>query len=257
VVAQINAARAELKLPALAYDSLLERVGDAHCAIIVEEGGGGHFSRAGVPPYLRYLLAGGHGFHRENVSSYSTTGSVTGVELGGILRRSVEEMLAEVPPDDGHRRSLLEPWVTHIGVGLAVRGGDVRMTHELATEVAESWTPPSLFAMPGSPVELSGRLSRPWRPEAVEVLWEELPRPLTDARLRAIRSYGYPQRRDIAFARSPSPPAGTVVFTVGRFGTFSRAVGQPASTMASRSCCSSSATRTTASWSRLPPLLPW
>jgi uncharacterized protein YkwD len=119
VVTQINAARAELGLPPLAYDSTLERVGDAHCGILVEEGGDAHFSRSGVPPYLRYLLAGGNGFHRENVGSYSTTGRVADSALAQILYRSVAEMLAEVPPNDGHRRSLLDPWVTHLGVGLA------------------------------------------------------------------------------------------------------------------------------------------
>jgi hypothetical protein len=62
-VAQISAARAELELPAFAYDSLLARVGEAHCAIIIGEGGEGHFSRAGVPSQLRHRLVGGTGFH--------------------------------------------------------------------------------------------------------------------------------------------------------------------------------------------------
>lgn len=219
-MAQINASRAQLGLPPLAYGSLLERVGDKHCEIIIEEGGDGHFSRSGVPPYLRYLLAGGRGFHRENVSAYSTTGTVTEAELGGILRRSVEEMLAEVSPDDGHRRSLLDPWVTHIGVGLAVRGGEVRMTHELATEVAESWEPPPPVAEPGMPAELSGKLAGPWRAEAVEVLWEELPRPVPDARLRAIRAYGYPKRRAVAYANRPDAPGTAPTLDVDRFGAF-------------------------------------
>ncbi|HLE60169.1 MAG TPA: CAP domain-containing protein, partial [Thermoanaerobaculaceae bacterium] len=195
VVAQINSARAELGFPPLAYDSTLERVGDMHCRILIEERGDGHFSRSGVPPYLRYLLAGGNGFHRENVGSYSTMGRVADSALARILLISVEDMLAEVPPNDGHRRSLLDPWVTHVGVGLAVRGGEVRMTHELATEVTQSWAPPPAAAAPGTALALSGRLARPWQPEVVEVLWEELPRPLSDAQLHAIRAYGYPERR--------------------------------------------------------------
>jgi uncharacterized protein YkwD len=175
VVAQINAARAAADLGPLAYDSLLERVGDAYCRILIEEGGNGHFSRGGVPPYLRYLLAGGNGYHQENVGSYSTTGKVADSELARILSASVEDMLAEVPPNDGHRRALLDPWVTHVGVGLAVRGGEVRVTHELATKVTQSWTPPPAVAAAGTAVSLSGRLARPWQPEAVEVLWEAVP----------------------------------------------------------------------------------
>jgi uncharacterized protein YkwD len=220
VVAQINGARAELSLPPLAYDSTLERVGDLHCRILIDEGGDGHFSRGGVPPYLRYLLAGGSGFHGENVGSYWTTGTVADSALARILSTSVEDMLAEVPPNDGHRRSLLDPWVTNVGVGLAVRGGEVRMTHELATEVTQSWAPPPSAAAPGTLMSLSGRLAKPWQPEAVEVLWEELPRPLSDAQLRAIRAYGYPERRSMFHANRSSTPNSTPAFTVDGFGSF-------------------------------------
>jgi uncharacterized protein YkwD len=220
VVAQINAARAEVGLGPLVYDSLLERIGDAHCRILIEEGGDGHFSRSGVPPYLRYLLAGGSGFHQENVGSYSATGKVADSALARILSASVEDMLAEVPPNDGHRRALLDPRVTHVGVGLAVRGGEVRVTHELATEVTESWAPPPTLAAPGTAVTLSGRFAKPWRPEAVEVLWEKLPRPLADVQLRAIRAYGYPQRRATFQANQTAGPESAAAFTVDRLGGF-------------------------------------
>jgi uncharacterized protein YkwD len=225
VVAQINAARAELGLDPLAYDWTLERVGDAHCMVLLEEGGDGHFSRSGVAPYLRYLLAGGRGFHRENIASYSSTAPVDGAQLGKVLCRSVSEMLDEVPPQDGHRRSLLDPWVTHIGVGLATQGGEVRMAHELATEVTEGWSGPPAVAMPRTAVALEGRLARPWRPAALEVLWEELPHPLTDGEARAIRSYGYPPRRAMFNANQPTDEPGAqarlALFTADRFGSFS------------------------------------
>jgi uncharacterized protein YkwD len=204
VVEQINSARAELGLAALRYDSLLERVGDAHCRILIEEGGDGHFSHNGVPPYLRWLLAGGSGFHRENVGTYSTTGTVIDDTLPSILARIVASMLAEVPPSDGHRRSLLDPWVTNIGIGLAVGDGDVRMTHELAVEVTERWVPPPVVAGPGTVVGLSGRLAKPWQPVAVKVLWEALPHPLTDVEARAIRSYSYPPSRAVYLANRPA-----------------------------------------------------
>jgi hypothetical protein len=233
VVEQINSARAELGFAALRYDSRLERVGNAHCRILIEEDGDGHFSHNGVPPYLRWLLAGGHGFHRENVGTYSTTGMVTDATLPSILARSVASMLAEVPPSDGHRRSLLNPWVTDIGVGLAVGDGEVRMTHELAVEVTESWVPPPVVAGPGTPLGLSGRLAKPWQPVAVQVLWETLPHPLTDAEVRAIRSYSYPPARAVYLANRPagsgigavdaSPARGPIVapFGVDKRGAFS------------------------------------
>ncbi len=229
VVAQINTARAAARVPPLAYDPLLERVGDAHCAILIAEGGDGHFSRSGVPPYLRALLAGGNGFHRQNAAMFSSSAPVAPGEVAAVLARIVDSMLAETPPDDGHRRALLDPDVTHIGVGLAVRGGEVRMTHELATEAAVAWTPPPVAVRPRTGLVLAGRLAPPWRPVVAEVLWEALPRPIPDAELRAIRAYRYPPRR-IAFQANkplwPGPsqpgdaPSGETPFTVDRFGNF-------------------------------------
>jgi uncharacterized protein YkwD len=225
VVAQINAARTELGLDPLAYDRTLERVGNAHCIVLLEEGGDGHFSRSGVAPYLRYLLAGGRGFHRENIASYSSTAPVDGSKLGKALHRSVSQMLDEVPPQDGHRRSLLDPWVTHIGVGLAMQGGEVRMAHELATEVTERWSGPPAVVMPRTAVALEGRLARPWRPVALEVLWEKLPHALTYSEARAIRSYGYPPRRAMFNANQPADGSGAQAslapFSADRLGGFS------------------------------------
>ena len=225
VVIQVNAARAELGLDPLAYDTTLERVGDAHCATLLEEGGDGHFSLSGVAPYLRYLLVGGSGFHRENIGSYSSTARVDAGQLEHVLRRSINHMLDEVPPQDGHRRTLLDPWVTHIGVGLAVQGGEVRMAHELATEVTERWLGPPAVAMPRAAVALEGRLVRPWRPAAVEVLWDKLPHALTDSEARAIRSYGYPPRRAMFNANQPEGESGSqpriAPFTADGSGGFS------------------------------------
>ena len=36
-------------------------------------------------------------------------------------------MLAEKPPNDGHRRTILDPAATHVGVGYAIVGGSFRM----------------------------------------------------------------------------------------------------------------------------------
>jgi len=211
VVAQINAARAAAGLAPLAYDARLELVGDAHCEALIAEGGDGHFAGDGVPPYLRWLLAGGHGFHMENVGSYSSTGAIPDAAIAGILARSVAGMLEEKPPDDGHRRALLDPWITHIGVGLVRAYGELRATHELASEVTAQWTGAPVVTAPRTGARIAGRLQDGWEPEAAEVLWQGLPRPLTPAQLHAARSYSYPPRRAMFYANRPAggtAPAG-------------------------------------------------
>jgi hypothetical protein len=217
-VARIARARAEAGVAPLAYDAVLERVGNLHCRTLVDERAAGHFSLSGVPPYLRYALAGGVGFHRENVASFSTTAPVAEPDLPAILFRSVEDMLAERPPNDGHRKALLDPWASHLGVGVGWVGGEVRMTHELATIAADRWEAPALLAAPGTPLALSGHLAWPWQLAAVEVQWEPPPTPRSRADLQATAGYSYPPQR--SFTQVAGRSGDESRLRVDRLGTF-------------------------------------
>ena len=44
-------------------------------------------------------------------------------------------MMAEKPPDDGHRQAILDPLWTHVGIGVALEGGEFRMTEEFTRHV--------------------------------------------------------------------------------------------------------------------------
>lgn len=190
----INAARADAGLGPVAWDATLERVGDAFCAALLAEAGLGHVAADGVPPYLRALLAGETGFHRENVASYDSTAGVDLEEVEGIALVMLASMLAETAPDDGHRRTILEPTATHLGVGVAVRGGAVRVAHEMSSRSTVVWRPPPVVVRPFDAVRLGGRLVRPWRPTGVEVLWEPLPAPRAPG-APPVRTYAYPPVR--------------------------------------------------------------
>lgn len=191
VLATVNQARGEQGLAPLAPDPLLERVGDAFCRKLLVEDGSGHFAADGVAPYLRYLLAGGTGFHRENVGSYQTTGTLANEEVPALAVELTRAMLDEQPPADGHRRTLLDPSATHLGVGLAVSPRRLVLTHEVATELAELSPVPRL-CQPKASLALTGRLQAPWQPAAVEVLWEPLP---GQGPVPVGASYSYPPRR--------------------------------------------------------------
>ena len=47
-------------------------------------------------------------------------------------------MMDERPPDDGHRQTILNPLLTHVGIGLAQVGGEFRITEEFS-RVAFEW----------------------------------------------------------------------------------------------------------------------
>lgn len=224
VVAHINGARLAHGVPPFTSDEFLTRVGDRHCWDLIEDGVHGHFSRRGTPPYLRYLLAGGTGYHRQNAASLLASSPVSPAQVMAWTRESVERMLAEQPPNDGHRATLLDPTATHIGVGLAVRGGSVAMTHEVAVHLVEQVQLPSPITQPRTPQRWEGSLPSPWRPRAVEVLWQALPTPLTTEQATAISSYSYPPRQAISFLAPPG--AGSPrISAQGAGGALTRAAG--------------------------------
>jgi uncharacterized protein YkwD len=190
----VNAARRDAGLAPVAWDAVLERSGDAFCERLAAEGGIGHVAADGVPPYLRYVLAGGDGFHRQNVGSLDSTGGVDPAAVDAIALELLARMLAEQPPDTGHRETILDPLATHLGVGVAVGDGAVRVSHEFAARRVLDWRPPPATALPLSVVSLGGAVTPPLEIAAVEVLWQPLPeaRPADAA---PVRVYGYPPSR--------------------------------------------------------------
>ncbi len=199
VLARINAARTAHGVAPLAHHELLARLGDRHGHDLIGDGVLGHYSSSGTPPYLRYLLAGGTGYHRQNVAALVSSASLAEPDILEALLASVDRMLAEQPPDDGHRATLLDPTSTHIGIGIAAQGGWLVSTHEVAAHLVQNVSLPPVVAAPRTAVRYSAEFPPPWRAQAVELLWEALPAPLTAAQANAISSYSYPARRDIAF----------------------------------------------------------
>lgn len=204
---RINHARGELGLAPLERDARLELVGDAAAATLLEEGLVGHVARDGALPFVRWALAGGSGFHRENAASLETTSSLAGGRLGDALVGLTDGMLAEQPPHDGHRRALLDPTATHLGVGVAELDGRVRMNHQLATLVVTHWEPPPVAAAVGSWVRLQGRLPPTWRAVGLQIGRQELPTYSALPEVPVVLEFGYPPQ----VAMLPARAAGSEV----------------------------------------------
>ena len=191
---RINADRAIAGVSPLEYDLLAAHVGDAFCAEAAAGNFTGHWDLAGRPPYLRWALAGGVDFHGQNVGSISWTGwDVPGEEVGRLLLECHDRMMAERPPDDGHRRAILDPNWTHVGIGVAWAGGEFRMTEEFVRRVAE-WV-----ELPAGPLAAEGaatvRMKLPdgWTVGLLEVAFEPPHAPLTRTEIERRRSYGLPK----------------------------------------------------------------
>jgi len=193
LLARLNGDRRRHGLPPLAYDLVGAKAGDAFCQDAATRAFSGHWDLEGRPPYLRWAMAGGVDYHGENASSLSRIGSpVAPSEIEGLLLAAHARMMAETPPDDGHRRAILDPAWTHVGFGVGWVGGEFRMTEEFSRRVVD-WVD-----LPAGPVRAGGsapfglKLPQGWKPAAIDVCFESAPSPLSRAEIARRSSYAFP-----------------------------------------------------------------
>lgn len=202
----INEERRAHGAPPLAYDLLGAKVGDEFCEDAARNRTSGHWDLAGRAPYLRWTLAGGFDHHAQNFAAESRSGFDFTEPAAELLKKMHAAFMEETPPNDGHRRTVLDPLWTHVGIGYAVVGREMRMTEEYSRRVLE-WV-----ELPGGPVKagkgalVAIKLPGGWRVGAVEVAWEGFPKPMSRAEIAARGSYGLPPAwRTLR----PYPPVGT------------------------------------------------
>jgi hypothetical protein len=97
----------------------------------------------------------------------------------------------EKPPDDGHRRTILDPEATHVGVGWAMTGGRFQLAEEFLVRGLE-WLTIRAEASPAI-VRFTGAARSPLRLVFVTIAREPLPVPLTKAQASSRTSYSYPR----------------------------------------------------------------
>jgi uncharacterized protein YkwD len=174
------------------YDPRAALVGDLFCLDGALSGAWGHWDLQGRAPYVRWGLSGGVDFHAENAAAWSASSGRLDTPLTEILLSSHESMMAETPPDDGHRRTILDPQWTHVGIGVGAVGGQFRMTQEF-TRVGFEWVEvPAEPVRAGARVAFAGKPLAGWDLALVEVRFEQPPRQLTHSEVMRRGSYGYP-----------------------------------------------------------------
>ena len=192
LLARINRDRAAAGARPLEYEPRAALAGDAFCLEAALGGSRGHWDVRGRAPYLRWGLAGGVDYHAENVAAFSSSNGRIDRPVRELMLEAHEAMMAERPPQDGHRRTILDPLFTHVGIGLAAVGGELRLSQEF-TRVAFEW-----IELPAGPLRkgewarFAGRTRRDWEVGLVEIRFEAPPRPLSLAELRRRGSYGLP-----------------------------------------------------------------
>jgi uncharacterized protein YkwD len=189
---RINRDRSRNGVPPVQYEPRAALVGDRYCLDSAAAGFIGHFDLQGRAPYVRWGLAGGVDFHAQNAASVSITSGPFPRPVRDLLLESHDSMMGEVPPADGHRRTILDPSFTHVGIGVAEAGRELRMTEEF-TRVAFEWIEtPAGPLRAGQKAVFEGKPLKGWRVGLVEIRFEPPPRPLTVLEIRQRPAYSYP-----------------------------------------------------------------
>jgi uncharacterized protein YkwD len=123
VLAHINATRKDENLPALTLDANLSKAAAIHNQLCVDADELSH----------KFDGEEGIGARFKNVS-WRSAGENIGFNFGGsgdaglveAANKSADGMLAEVPPNDGHRKNLLSSGFTKIGLSV-IRSGNGRI----------------------------------------------------------------------------------------------------------------------------------
>ena len=221
---EINRGRMEGGLRPVDFSPELSEAADEHCREMLQEGYVSHWDRAGRKPYLRYARAGVVGNTAENITSLHETDFPDDLEILWVSMFSGHQrFMAELPPEDGHRRGVLDPRNTHVGIGVASDSGGMRMIEVYEARYADLDRLPEGATL-RDVLTVRGRLlRRDLELVALTVFYEPLPRSRSIVELNHTRSYGLPnekrnERVQLIGARYTDGSRGSV--EIGPDGTF-------------------------------------
>ena len=200
----INNDRQGHGLAPVTLDLEASAIADAYCRNQIANGTTGHFTTDGYAPYMRYSFAGGNDGVSENAAAWSANYRFTDRAVYQMSRRSEDAMMNERAPHDGHRRTILDPYATHVGIGLAWDKGEFRMTQEFIRRYVTWSRPLPRSASAEEPLTGIARPADGYRVEAISVHHESIPETMPARIASAITSYSLPQKRRDYLPRLPA-----------------------------------------------------
>lgn len=220
----INRDRAKNGLPPVVLDEAATRAGQQHTDEMATYGYEGHWDLQGRQPPQRYTEMGGEDFVAENAFGLlCDPGRKYRLAPNQVFQKAeLDEIekcfINEKPPMDGHRKNILDPDHTAVGIGLSVceitmpRGhldSAIECTQEFVNDYGEYAAIPQQIS-PGESFAYGGMLHTGMSLMGVEVKREALPQPIPLEKLRGEYSHGYflPNERVVNYY---APPAGPIM----------------------------------------------
>jgi uncharacterized protein YkwD len=201
----INRDRVSAGLRPVKLDLVATTAGQKHTDEMAANRYMAHVNLEGKLPDQRYSELGGTDYVRENIYLQSRgknagPGRFELVANATFSRRELEDIEAayfnEVPPNDGHRRNILRPEHTHVGVGLSraesAAGETLSNSQEFVDRYAETVEPLPGAASVGSLVTVAGRTAPGASLKGISLARGPVPRSMTVEELKATRKYNVP-----------------------------------------------------------------
>jgi hypothetical protein len=210
LVEVINRDRKAAGLRAVEFSEEYSSAADVHCREMVERGYVSHWNLKGWKPYLRYTELGIRDYTAENIWSlwdsafHETTATVEAAMLAGH-----QSFMAQIPPMDAHKRNILNPHHTHVGIGVAYDARGLRLLELFGAGYAELKPLPVRVRLDAN-MFVEGRVSKPgFEIAAISIYYELLPAPMSIDQLRQTLSYGLPaEEQTLTVWRGGFPPIG-------------------------------------------------
>lgn len=204
LLALVNEERAQAGVSALKLDRLASEVAQKHAIEMAQNNFLSHWGVDGRKPYHRYSFAGGTDATAENDASADYSAPFASDDFLDAPGRMHKAMHDEVPPNDGHRQTILAPQHTHVGFGLATSGLHVRLC-EVYVARYMSIDPYPSTKKPLSRFMFSGQVLDPkYSIEGVDVFYEPLPSPPNKSWLQTPRPYSLPEASTTLYIKLPA-----------------------------------------------------
>lgn len=201
---QVNRERATAGVSALKLDGLACDVAQLHASEMAQNNFLSHWGLDGRKPYHRYAFAGGTDATAENDAAADYSAPFASDDFADAPIRMHKSMHAEVPPNDGHRQTILTPQHTHVGFGVAARDLHVRLCEVYVSRYVSIDPYPSVKP-PLSRFLFSGHvLDSRYTIEGVDVFYELPPSPPKRSWLEVPRSYSLPENPTTLYVKLPA-----------------------------------------------------
>jgi uncharacterized protein YkwD len=164
-----------------------------------------HWGTDGYKPYMRYTVAGGLSFEKENSAYSSSTNTIDPKTELKLLQWAM--MNDDAASNWSHKETMLYKWNKMVNLGIAYNNHTLTLVQQFEGDYIEYSQPPALN---GSTLSLTGHFTQPgFTLNNISIAYDERPQPLTTDQLNQPQYHHY-ELGDRVGVILPPPPEGQI-----------------------------------------------